>query len=105
MADRAEIPTPFQEAYEKFISSVKPVDAARFENVTLDDIRETALAIEASQSKRRSLRNLRRLEPLLAALGKYGKTIEVLCNQTPYLAFVWVCSDPFDRALNEFNPS
>jgi len=91
MAAPVEIPSAFQEAYDKFIRSVHPVDAARFENLKIDDIRETALGIEASQAKRRSLRNLRRIEPLLEALGKYGKTIEVLCNQTPYLAFVWVC--------------
>ncbi|RFU29393.1 hypothetical protein B7463_g6916, partial [Scytalidium lignicola] len=93
MEDPVEIPSAFQEAYEKFIRSVRPVDAARFENLTIEDIRETALTIEASQAKRRSLRNLRRIEPLLEALGKYGKTIDVLCNQTPYLAFVWIANE------------
>jgi hypothetical protein len=85
-----EIPSAFQEAYEKFIRSVHPAEAARFENLTIEDIRETARTIETSQGTRRSLRNLRRIEPLLEALGKYGKTLDVLCNQTPYLAFVWV---------------
>jgi hypothetical protein len=92
MADSVEIPSAFQEAYDKFIKSIQPVDAGRFKNLTISDIRETAIAIEASQAKRRSLRNLRRIEPLLEALGKYGKTIEVLCKQTPYMAFVWVCT-------------
>jgi hypothetical protein len=92
MEGPVEIPSAFQEAYENFIRSVDPVEAARFETITIEDIRETALTIEASQAKRRSLRNLRRIEPLLEALGKYGKTIDVLCNQTPYLAFVWVCT-------------
>jgi len=90
MEGPVEIPSAFQEAYEKFIRSLHPVEAARFQNLTIEDIRETALTIEASQAKRRSLRNLRRIEPLLEALRKYGKTIDVLCNQTPYLAFVWV---------------
>jgi hypothetical protein len=83
-------PAAFQEAYEKFVRSVKPEDAAAFASLTLDDIEQTALDVQDSQRKKRSLRNLIRIAPLFEALRKYGKTIEILCNQTPYLAFVWV---------------
>lgn len=83
-------PAAFQEAYEKFVQTIRPEDAKFFESLTLDDVENTALEIQDSQRKKRSLRNLRRIAPLFEGLRKYGKTIEVLCNQTPYLAFVWV---------------
>ncbi|KAI8722914.1 NACHT domain-containing protein [Fusarium sp. LHS14.1] len=32
---------------------------------------------------------MRRLEPLFTGLGYYSKTIEVLCNGTPYMPWIW----------------
>jgi hypothetical protein len=45
--DSIVIPAPFQEAYEKFIKSITPADTILFANTTLDDIRITAVNIEA----------------------------------------------------------
>jgi hypothetical protein len=86
----------------KLCSDDKTEDAALFDGVTLEDVEKTAREVQTSQRKRRSLRNLNRITPLLEGLRKYGKTIEVLCNQTPYLAFVWVVHHSF-RALKIHN--
>ena len=95
-------PVAFQEAYENFVRTIRPEDAALFDGVTLEDVEKTAREVQTSQRKRRSLRNLNRITPLFEGLRKYGKTIEVLCNQTPYLAFVWVVHHSF-RALEIHN--
>ena len=83
-------PGAFKEAYDAFIKSIRPDDATFFQGLTLEDIESTALEIQDSQRKKRSLRNLRKIAPLFEAFRKYAKVIDVLCNQTPYLPFVWV---------------
>lgn len=80
----------FQEAFEKLRDSISAEDARSFGETTLDDVWTTAREIERQQGQRQSLRNMRRIEPFLKAIDKYSKVIEVLCNGTPYLPFVWV---------------
>ncbi|TGJ82679.1 hypothetical protein E0Z10_g6084 [Xylaria hypoxylon] len=76
-------------AFEELAKSVSPTDSADFENITLDAVRNTALGIENQLAARQSLRNMRRLEPLLSGLHYYSKAIEILCNGTPYLSWLW----------------
>ena len=84
----------FREAFEKLRDSISAEDARSFEKTTLDDVWTTAREIEREQGQRQSLRNIRRIEPFLQAINKYSKVIEVLCNGTPYLPFVWVGLPP-----------
>ena len=80
----------FQKAFNKLRDSISADDARSFEKTTLNDVWAAAREIEREQGERQSLRNLRRIEPFLKAIDKYSKVIEVLCNGTPYLPFVWV---------------
>jgi hypothetical protein len=76
-------------AFEKLEGALHPGDARLFRSTTLEDVRSTAKIIERDQEQRRCLRNLRRIEPLFQALGKFGTAIDVLCQGTPYLCFIW----------------
>ncbi|TRX91448.1 hypothetical protein FHL15_007672 [Xylaria flabelliformis] len=76
-------------AFHELEKHVSPADSVGFESVTLDDVRKTALDIENQLAARQSLRNMRRLEPLFTGLKYYSKAIEVLCNGTPYLPWLW----------------
>ncbi|KAI3324875.1 NACHT domain protein [Xylariaceae sp. AK1471] len=78
-----------QTAFKELEKSVMPADSADFENMTLDDVRKTALDIENQLAARQSLRNMRRLSPLFSGLQYYSKAIETLCNGTPYLPWLW----------------
>lgn len=78
-----------RQAFESLHGALHPSDARLFKSTTLDDVRLAAEIIERDQSKRRCLRNLRRIEPLFQALDKFGVAIDVLCQGTPYLCFVW----------------
>jgi hypothetical protein len=83
----------FQDSFEKFEKSVQKrskTDQREFSDTTLRDVYEAAKGIEQQLAAQQRLRNLKRLEPLLNGLEAYSKVMEVLCNGTPYLPWIWV---------------
>jgi hypothetical protein len=82
-----------ESAFRRFEKSVTPEDARSFHSTELRDVRHAAINIEKWQRQRGSLRNMRRIEPFLKAIEKYAKAVEVLCNGTPFLPWVWVSAN------------
>lgn len=80
----------FEKAFERFEQSVSFDDRREFQSTTLKDVKEAARQIEQDLGNRGCLRNMRRLQPLFEGLERYSKVIEVLCNGTPYMPYVWV---------------
>jgi hypothetical protein len=78
-----------REAFEDFERVVSPVDSRDFADATLESVQKAALDIEGQLGMRSSLRNMRRLMPLFSGLQHYSSVIEVLCNGTPYLPWIW----------------
>jgi hypothetical protein len=78
-----------RDAFEDLEKTVSPADSKDFEVTTLENVQKAALEIENQLAARQSLRNMRRLMPLFSGLGYYAQTIEVLCNGTPYLPWIW----------------
>lgn len=78
-----------REAFEDLERTLSASDRANLKDTTLDDIRQAAHHIEDQLAARQSLRNMRRLLPLFTGLEYYSKSIEVLCNGTPYLPWIW----------------
>ncbi|KAL7967437.1 hypothetical protein HDV63DRAFT_396365 [Trichoderma sp. SZMC 28014] len=78
-----------REAYEGLQHTVSPLEAKEFQNTTLEDVQKAALTIENQLAARKTLRNMRRLMPLFQGLEHYSQSIEVLCNGTPYLPWIW----------------
>lgn len=77
-------------AFESFRESLAPEHRHTFVSTELQDVRDAVRDIQTSQRKRGSAQNLPRIEPLLEGLNKYATVVEVLCNGTPYLSFIWV---------------
>ena len=82
--------TIIADAFKKLKRSVSEDDAHKFASTELEDVWVAVREIDSKQRKRLSAQNLRRIEPLLRGIEKYTKVIEVLCNGTPYLPYVWV---------------
>jgi hypothetical protein len=78
-------------AFTKFENSVSLDDARDFHLTELQHVRQAAIDIEKAQRQRGSLHNMRRIEPLLHAIERYAKPLDVLCNGTPFLPWIWVC--------------
>ncbi|OCL05557.1 hypothetical protein AOQ84DRAFT_413235, partial [Glonium stellatum] len=74
---------------------VSPEDAHIFSSTELRDVWSAAREIEQRLAARQCLRNMRRIQPFLEGLdpsrkfNSYSKSIEVLCNGTPFLPWIW----------------
>ena len=80
------------EAFERLQKSVSTDDERSFSSTTLEDVYTTARDVERQLAARGELRNMRRLQPFFDWLLQYSKEMEILCNGTPYLPWIWVCS-------------
>jgi len=83
----------FQDSFAKFEKTVikrSKDDQREFADTTLRDVWEAVREIEQQLAARQHLRNLKRLEPFLNGLDAYSKVVEVLCNGTPYMPWIWV---------------
>jgi hypothetical protein len=78
-----------RDAFEDLQKTVSPADARDFADATLESVQKAAPDIESQLGMRSSLRNMRRLMPLFSGLHHYSGAIEVLCNGTPYLPWIW----------------
>jgi len=78
-----------RDAFERFAATVTPDDRRDFTNTKLKDVRDEAISIERRLRARRTQKNMARLEPFLRGMEHYSKVVEVLCNGTPYLSWIW----------------
>jgi hypothetical protein len=89
---RAEAHSIFQTSFAKFEKTVQKYskeDARDFNSTALRDVYEAAKEVERQLRARQCIRNMSRIEPLLKGLENYSKVIEVLCNGTDYLPWIW----------------
>jgi hypothetical protein len=77
-------------AFKRLRDSVSTSDALSFQNTEIKDVWDAAEEIQRSQRQRQSLQAMSRLQPLLETLERYSKVVEVLCNGTPFLPWIWV---------------
>ena len=89
-------------AYEDLERTITPADSRDFCRKTLQDVRMAAIEIETQLAARQSLRNMRRLMPLFKGLEHYSKVIDVLCNGTPYLPWIWAPITLILRVASEY---
>ncbi|KAF9784159.1 hypothetical protein IL306_008312 [Fusarium sp. DS 682] len=89
-------------AYDELDRTINLADKRDFPNTALQDVREAALKIENQLAARQSLRNMRRLMPLFRGLEHYSKVVDILCNGTPYLPWVWAPITLILRIASEF---
>lgn len=92
-------------AFEELERTVTPADSRIFRSTTLEQTRIIALDIEKELAARRALCNTRRLEPLLRGLEHYSKAIDVLCNGTPFLPWIWAPITLILKTASEYGDS
>jgi hypothetical protein len=89
-------------AYDELDHTVNLADKREFPNTTLEDVKKAARSIENQLAARQSLRNMRRLMPLFRGLEHYSKVVDILCNGTPYLPWIWAPITLILRVASEF---
>ncbi|KAF2103370.1 hypothetical protein NA57DRAFT_72345 [Rhizodiscina lignyota] len=78
-----------KEAFDRLQKSVTKEDEREFFSTELEDVFATARDVERQLAARGELRNMRRIQPFFDWLLQYSKEMEILCNGTPYLPWVW----------------
>ena len=77
-------------AFEDLERTITPADSRTLRSTSmLQQVRAAAVEIENRLAAKQSLRNMRRLVPLFKGLEHYAKVVDVLCNGTPYLSWIW----------------
>ncbi|KAH8890574.1 hypothetical protein GQ53DRAFT_794643 [Thozetella sp. PMI_491] len=76
-------------ACEELQRTISPSESREFGSTTLDHVRKAVLELENQLAARRSLRYMRRLSPLFKGLEHYSKVLDILCNGTPFMPWVW----------------
>jgi hypothetical protein len=89
-------------AFDDLAQTITPADSRNLHAVTLQDVRDAALDIEKQLAARGSLRNMRRLMPLFKGMEHYAKVVDVLCNGTQYLPWIWAPIALILRIASEF---
>lgn len=82
-------PISFDTAFRRLKDQVSPDDERLFSSTSMEDVWETAREIEHRLQQRRSLRGFVRIRPFLTGIEQYSGVVEVLCQSTPYLSFIW----------------
>ena len=89
-------------AFENLERTVTPADSRAFRSTTLHHVRTAALELENQLAARQALCNMRRLAPLLNGLEHYSRVVDVLCNGTPFLSWIWAPITLILRAASEY---
>lgn len=92
MASRSSVapPVSFSSAFERLRDTVTKDEARTFSSTSMRDVWSTSKDVERYLESRRKLRGLHRIRPFLEGIEKYSKAVDVLCNGTPYLPYIWV---------------
>ena len=86
-----ELPDSFQVAFNKLQDSLTIEDMRIFASTTMVDVWKAVQDVECQLEERRTLRGFHRIRTLLAGIEKYSGVVEILCQGTLYLPFIWVC--------------
>ncbi|KAK4993862.1 hypothetical protein LTR50_000075 [Elasticomyces elasticus] len=78
-----------EQAFSRFKQTVSPSHARNFSSTELKDVWTAAREVEQKLAAKQMNRNLTRIQPLLKGIEHYSKVVEVLCNGTPYLPWIW----------------
>ena len=78
-------------AGERFRAQLTTDDIQKTESVqSLDDVKLALRQVETQLAARQALQNFDRLAPFIDATEHYAKAIEVVCNGTPFIPWIWV---------------
>lgn len=87
--DRSDALEAIRKTFEDFEKDVNPSDRRVFSNTTLQQVRQALLDCENDLAARGKCYNMRRVESFIQSLQNYSQSIEILCNGTPYLPWIW----------------
>ncbi|KAF2962622.1 hypothetical protein GQX73_g10951 [Xylaria multiplex] len=91
-----------QRACDRFRSELSSDDVVLITSThKFDEVKVAIRQVEQQLAARQELRNFDRLAPFLDAIETYSKALEVACNGTPYLPWIWAPIKLIIQAVHE----
>jgi hypothetical protein len=84
-----------ERACQRFRDELTPEEDYKIQATSWQDVQFAIVDIERQLTARQGLRNLNRLSPYLKAVEGYGSVVEVFCNSSTFVPFVWVSKFSF----------
>ncbi|KAK8013246.1 hypothetical protein PG991_009517, partial [Apiospora marii] len=79
-----------ERACDQFRKEIPSAEVDRIRSITkLGDVKLAIQQIETQLAATQRLRNLGRILPFIDALGRFSQAVEVACNGTDYLPWIW----------------
>lgn len=75
---------------QRFRAELDDEDDQQIRATSLEEVYAAIAETERELAARRSLRNLERLSPYINAIVHYGTVIEVFCNSSAVVPYLWV---------------
>ncbi|KAF4631381.1 hypothetical protein G7Y89_g6756 [Cudoniella acicularis] len=79
----------FERVLEKFKVPLKKKDRDNFQMTTLPQLQKAIADIQKKQQSERRMQNMTRLGRFVEAMEEYWKVVEVFCNSSQFLPFIW----------------
>lgn len=79
-----------ERACQRFRDELTPKEDYEIRTTSWQDVQHAIVDIERQLAARQCLRNLDRISPYLKAVEGYGTVVEIFCNSSPFVPFVWV---------------
>lgn len=81
-----------ERACQRFRDQLTPKENDEIRATSWEDVQHAIIDIERQLAARQCLRNLERLSPYLKAVEGYGSVVEIFCNSSTFVPYVWVSS-------------
>jgi len=82
--------TAFDRVLEQFKRDLKKKDKDNFQMTSLESLQQAIGEIQKKQLTERRMKNMTRLKKFIEAMNEYGKVLEIFCNSSQFVPFIWV---------------
>lgn len=76
-------------ACQRFRDELTPKEDHEIRTTSWQDVQHAIVDIERQLAARQCLRNLDRISPYLKAVEGYGTVVEIFCNSSSFVPYVW----------------
>ncbi|KAK4867343.1 hypothetical protein LT330_000853 [Penicillium expansum] len=98
----------FERSLEAFKKDLNKKERDNFKFSKLEDLEQCLTQLQAKHRSQRRMQNLNRLKPFLEAMNQFGKVVEVFCNSSEIVPFLWgpvkfllLIADTLENAFSE----
>lgn len=82
--------TAFERVLNNFKKDLRKKDRDNFQMTSLESLKQAIGEIQKKQQTERRMQNMTRLKQFIEAMDEYGKVVEVFCNSSQFVPFIWV---------------